>query len=53
MCGTLASLGVMVWIIVGSQVAIYNNELKFVKKEFSVAGCPTNTTVRNHTDFTG
>lgn len=53
MCGLLASLGVMSWIIMGAQVAIYNDELKFTEKLVSIAGCPANTTFRNHTDYTG
>lgn len=53
MCGMLASLGVMVWIITGAQLAIYNNELKFVEKDVSISGCPANTTFRNYTDYSG
>lgn len=53
MWGTLASLIVMVWIAVGAQIAIYKNELMFVKKEFSIAGCPANTTIVNSANFTG
>lgn len=53
MCGLLASLGIMVWIVTGAQVAIYNNQLMFVEKEVSTAGCPANTTFKNHTDYSG
>ncbi|KAL4085013.1 hypothetical protein QTP88_027860 [Uroleucon formosanum] len=53
MCGMLISLGVMAWIVFGAQYAIYNHELKFVEKDVSIAGCPANTTFRNHTDFSG
>lgn len=53
MCGMLTSLGVMAWIVFGAQYAIYNHELKFVEKDVSIAGCPANTTFRNHTDFSG
>lgn len=49
----LASLGVMAWIIIGAQLAIYNNDMKFVRKEVSVIGCSANITIGNHTDFTG
>lgn len=53
LCGMLVSLGVMTWIVTGAQVSIYNNELKFVEKNVSIAGCPANTTFKNHTDFSG
>lgn len=53
MCGMLASLGIMAWIVGGAQVAIYNKELIFTEKNVSVAGCPANTTIKNHTDYSG
>lgn len=53
MCGMLASLGIMAWIVVGAQFAIINNELKFVEKDVSISGCPANTTFSNRTDFSG
>ncbi|VVC39883.1 Sodium/solute symporter [Cinara cedri] len=53
MCGMLASLGIMIWIVAGAQFAIINNDLKFVEKNVSIAGCPANITFRNHTDFSG
>lgn len=53
MCGMLTSLGVMSWIVAGSQFAIYNDELKFVEKNVSISGCPANTTFKNHTDYSG
>lgn len=49
----LVSLGVMTWLVVGAQLAIYNKDLMFVQKEVSVLGCPANITVRSHTNFTG
>lgn len=53
MCGMLTSLGVMTWIVVGTQIAIYNNELKFVEKDISVIGCPANITTTDYANFTG
>lgn len=53
MYGMLVSLGVMAWIVSGAQFAIYNKELMFVEKAISVAGCPANITLKNHTDFSG
>lgn len=53
MWGMLVSLGVMSWIVGGAQVAIFNGQLKFVEKDFSVAGCPADINFVNHTDFTG
>lgn len=49
----LASLGIMTWIVAGAQFAIINDELKFVEKDVSTAGCPANTTIKNHTDYSG
>ncbi|VVC39885.1 Sodium/solute symporter [Cinara cedri] len=53
MCGMLASLGIMTWIVAAAQNAIINNELKFVQKDISVVGCPANTTFKNQTDYSG
>lgn len=53
MCGMLASLGIMAWIVGGAQVAIYNKELMFVEKNVSIAGCPANTTFKSHDDYSG
>lgn len=53
MCGMLASLGIMAWIIGGAQVAIYNKELMFVEKNVSITGCPANTTFKSHIDYSG
>lgn len=53
MYGMLVSLGVMTWIVVGAQLAMYNKELAFVKKEVSITGCPVNITFRNDTDYSG
>lgn len=53
MCGLLASLGVMTWIVAGAQLAIFDNELIFVEKNISTAGCPANITLKNQTDFSG
>lgn len=47
----LASLGTMIWIISGAQLAIVNNEMKFVQKAVSVAGCPDNTTFKIQPDY--
>lgn len=49
----LTSLGIMAWIVGGAQVAIYNKELMFIEKSVSVAGCPVNITIKNHTDYSG
>lgn len=49
MCGMLFSLGIMTWIVAGAQIAMYNNELKFVEKNVSIAGCPKNLNFKNHT----
>jgi len=43
----------MFWIVSGAQVAIYNDEMIFVEKNVSTAGCPADVTVKNHTEFTG
>lgn len=53
MCGMLASLCIMFWIVTGAQVAIYNDEMMFVEKNVSTAGCPADVTVKNHTELTG
>lgn len=53
MFGLLASFGVMFWIVTGAQLAIVNNELMFVGKNISTAGCPANLTLKNQTDFSG
>lgn len=53
MCGMLASLCIMTWIVTGAQVAIYNDEMMFVEKNVSTAGCPANVIVKNQTEFTG
>lgn len=53
MSGMLVSLGVMTWIISGTQLAIHHKELMFVEKDRSIAGCPKNITFKNHTDFSG
>lgn len=53
MCGLLASSVITAWIVTGAQMAIYNNELKFVEKNVSIEGCPANTTFKNHTDYSG
>lgn len=53
MCGMIFSLAVTTWIVAGAQVAMINNELIFVDKNVSIAGCPANTTFKNHTDFSG
>lgn len=53
MCGMLTSLGVMSWIVFGAQLAIYHKEMRFVEKVVSIAGCPANITIGNHTDFSG
>lgn len=39
MSGLLVSFGVMTWIVVGAQLAVYNSELKFVEKNVSVDKC--------------
>lgn len=53
MFGLLASFGVMFWIVTGAQMAMVNNELLFVGKNVTVAGCPTNVTLKNQTDYSG
>lgn len=53
MCGMLASLGIMTWIISGTQLAIQHKELMFVEKNLSIAECPKNITFKNYTDFSG
>lgn len=49
MCGMLASIGVMTWIVSGAQIAIANDELVFTEKNVSTLSCPTNITVQHHT----
>lgn len=51
--GILASFGIVSWIVYGSQMAIYNGELKFVEKNVSIAGCPPDLHFKNHTDYSG
>ncbi|VVC39888.1 Sodium/solute symporter [Cinara cedri] len=51
MCGMITSLVVTAWIVTGAQVAMINEELKFVEKNYSIAGCPPNITFKNHTDY--
>uniref|UniRef100_A0A2S2Q026 Sodium-coupled monocarboxylate transporter 2 n=1 Tax=Sipha flava TaxID=143950 RepID=A0A2S2Q026_9HEMI len=53
MYGMLSSIVIMVWIVSGAQIAMYNGELKFVKKNVSIAGCPDNVHFRNHSEFSG
>lgn len=53
MCGMLASVAVMTWIVAGAQVAIYNDKLLFDEKPVSIAGCPANTTFRSPVDYSG
>jgi len=53
MCGILASLGVMTWIIYGVHSATYNKELKLVNKNVSVTGCPANITILDGANYTG
>lgn len=50
MCGMLASIGVMTWIVSGAQIAIANNELVFTEKNVSTVGCPENITVKHQTN---
>ncbi|VVC39886.1 Sodium/solute symporter [Cinara cedri] len=52
-CGMMASLGIMTWIIGGAQLAIINDEMIFTQKDVSIAGCPANTTFKNQTDYSG
>lgn len=49
----LTSLGIMTWIAVGAQIAIYNNDLKFTTKNVSTSGCPAGISLRNHTNYYG
>lgn len=49
----LSSIGIMTWIVFGAQYAIYNDELKFVEKDVSTVGCPTDLNLKNRTDFSG
>lgn len=53
MFGMLFSLGIMTWIVAGAQIAMYNDELKYVEKNVSIAGCPTNLHFKNHTNTSG
>lgn len=49
----LSSIIIMSWIVFGAQYAIYNDELKFVEKEVSIVGCPSELQFKNRTDFSG
>ncbi|XP_050537051.1 sodium-coupled monocarboxylate transporter 2-like isoform X2 [Daktulosphaira vitifoliae] len=51
--GMIVSFAVMSWITLGAEMAIMNDKIKFVTKEVSVTGCPSNITLQNTTDFTG
>lgn len=53
MWGMIASLVVMIWIVTGAQIAIFNKEMKFAEKNTSVAGCPHDTNFKNQTDYSG
>lgn len=49
----LVSLGVMTWIVSGTQFAIHNKEIMFVEKGRSIVGCPKNITFKNPRNFSG
>lgn len=53
MCGMLASIAIMAWIVSGAQMAVLNNELQFVKKNVSIAGCPDGLHFKNPSNFSG
>lgn len=53
MCGMLTSIEIMAWIVSSAQMAMINNELKFVKKNVSITECPGGLHFKNYSDFLG
>lgn len=53
MYGMLASVAIMSWIVIGAQVAIFNEKMVFTEKKVSTLGCPANVTLKNHTEHPG